>query len=659
MPSAFSDEFQALWPTLAADSTLHAHSADATLRADAVRVADASRRSGAALSTRDLPQISLAPGAALPAAAARADDPAADIVLLDVLGEGGMGRVYLARQQSLGRHIAVKTVRAEAESAETRAALLHEARISGGLEHPNIVPVHALGLDPAGLPVLVMKRVEGCSWRDLLRDADHPAWARLPVRHADPLVTHIEVLVAVCNALQLAHARGVVHRDIKPENVMVGEFGEVYLLDWGIASSEASRARPEAQRVRLLGTPAYMAPEMVRGREDQLDARTDVYLLGATLHEVLTGTPPHGGERIHDVLLAAFSSEPATYPPAAPTELVALCRDAMHRDSARRPPTIVAFRERLAGYLRHRASVALSDSAAASLARLHAVPGVVECRADALRSPEAWGLMTECRFGCLQALREWPENVDARRTLQSVLESMIERELVERNPAAARTLVDELPEPRPELAARLGALVEEIEAQRRREERAREMAREMDLSVSTRSRAASFVVALVFSVLACGVLLYQYYLGGGVIPVAQLVQIDAALVVTAIGAFVIARRKLLANVVNRRVSWLTAVALGSILTSDTLSWIVGLDAPQALVHTMFTLAVGMAVCALMGLKNVGWLAAIELAGAVTAALFPRYSMLATSFTVLGALSVAAWLFSTGRMRWSTYEASES
>ena len=200
-----------------------------------------------------------------------------------LLGQGGMGVVHLATQLPLGRKVAVKRLQPAHTSLEDIESLLSESWLSGSLEHPNIIPIYDLGLDAAGLPVLVMKRIEGLSWGTLLRDPDAMS------RHApgrSPLEANLRILMQVCNALHYAHARGVVHRDVKPDNVMVGSFGEVYLVDWGIAA-------PPGPSRQLAGTPVYMAPEMLGGDHAVISAQTDVYLLGSVLCELLTGQPPH------------------------------------------------------------------------------------------------------------------------------------------------------------------------------------------------------------------------------------------------------------------------------------------------------------------------------------------------------------------------------
>ena len=145
----------------------------------------------------------------------------------------------------------MKTVRTADASAAR--ALIREARVMGSLEHPNLVPVHAVGIDSAGEPILVMKRIEGVSWRQLLAEAAHPAWTPLLAGHGDLLRAHVEILTQLCRALAFAHEHGVVHRDLKPENVMVGRHGEVYLFAF---PSARSRPRESSER-RAISLPRW------------------------------------------------------------------------------------------------------------------------------------------------------------------------------------------------------------------------------------------------------------------------------------------------------------------------------------------------------------------------------------------------------------------
>ena len=204
---------------------------------------------------------------------AAADDAVSDLSLLGRLGEGGMSVVELARQNALNREVAVKSPK-DAKSRKA-TALLHEAYVTGRLEHPHIVPIYMLGTDGAGKPHIVMKRIDGQSWQDILVAAD---------RHApDFLPRQLQTFLQVCTAVRFAHDRGIVHRDIKPENVMIGEFGEVYLMDWGLAVrlSADDPVLPAPKEVAgLSGTPALMAPEMTENDAANVDRRTDVFLLG-------------------------------------------------------------------------------------------------------------------------------------------------------------------------------------------------------------------------------------------------------------------------------------------------------------------------------------------------------------------------------------------
>ncbi len=172
------------------------------------------------------------------------------------LGEGGMGIVHLATQATMGRHVAVKTLRDGASDVEATLRILREAWVTGALEHPNVVPVYDVAVDARGAPVIVMKRIEGRHWGELLVSPDE---VRQRFAVEDPLDWHVRTLASVCNAVHFAHSRGILHRDIKPENVMIGAFGEVYVLDWGIAVSlhddPSGRLPLVSQAHGVAGTP--------------------------------------------------------------------------------------------------------------------------------------------------------------------------------------------------------------------------------------------------------------------------------------------------------------------------------------------------------------------------------------------------------------------
>jgi eukaryotic-like serine/threonine-protein kinase len=218
------------------------------------------------------------------------------------LARGAMGHVHPATDRNLLRKVALKRIdKAYASHAFYRDGFIAEAQITGQLEHPNIVPVHELAIDPNGIAYFTMKLVQGDSFDRWLR--------KRPPGVVERVAGGIEILLKVCDALAYAHHRGVVHRDLKPGNIMVGDFGQVYLMDWGLArlvqSEPASGANALMNAPGAVGTPDYMAPEQARGNPNDADERSDVFGMGALLFEVLSGQGPYGPRSdASDVLLA-------------------------------------------------------------------------------------------------------------------------------------------------------------------------------------------------------------------------------------------------------------------------------------------------------------------------------------------------------------------
>ncbi|MCC9599370.1 serine/threonine protein kinase [Stieleria sp. JC731] len=253
----------------------------------------------------------------------------------DELGRGGWGIVQRARDQVLEREVAIKRIIGESTNEDLREQFLHEARITGRLQHPGVVPVHELGQENSGEFFYVMKLLEGETLRAQIRHA-HQQWNaqakqnRLPI---DAVITPLlERFVDICNTVAYAHQQGILHRDLKPANVMIGEFGETIVLDWGLAKTideepedcgetlrhgfgmptesndNVSKRRSERNGV-VIGTPAYMSPEQAQGRTGQLDHRSDIFSLGVILYEILSGQHPHAGLKTDEVLQRACAAE--------------------------------------------------------------------------------------------------------------------------------------------------------------------------------------------------------------------------------------------------------------------------------------------------------------------------------------------------------------
>lgn len=406
------------------------------------------------------------------------------------IGEGGMGIVRLATQRSLGRQVAVKTLRPNTRTEDATLRLLREAWVTGSLEHPNIVPVYDLGIDADGSPIIILKRIEGVEWATLIADAD-VVQARFGA--SDLLEYNLRILIQLCNAVSLAHARKVLHRDLKPENVMIGRFGEVYLVDWGIAVSldpdPTGRLPLASDANEMAGTPAYMAPEML-GAMGRLSERTDVYLLGAILHEILTGAPPHRGANFREmavsILLSSFE-----YPESVPRELADIASKAMSREAAARFASADELRIRLESYLRHRGSLALSDEAARRLVEMRALASGAD---DEDARARLYQLAAEARFGFRQAILAYEHNEVARVGLRETIESMVTFELERGTPEGAAAALAELDAPAPELAARVRDALAKREADKKRVAELERIGAELDPSVGRRTR--MFVTAM-------------------------------------------------------------------------------------------------------------------------------------------------------------------
>ncbi|RAL20121.1 hypothetical protein DL240_18605 [Lujinxingia litoralis] len=576
----------------------------------------------------------------------------ADFSLKDVLGQGGMGVIHLADQRSLWREVAIKTIRPDNRNPDAPRGLLKEAWVTGMLEHPNIIPVHALGVDAQGAPMMVMKRVEGRPWSDTLTRPD-----LLPRRFSDyqePLDAHLDILTQVCDAIHFAHSHGVIHRDLKPENVMLGDFGEVYLVDWGIAVSlrdDGTERIPLARNVNeVAGTPSYLAPEMARGDGAAIDQRSDVYLLGAILHELVTGTPRHPGNSVMAALVHAYRSQPVDYGPDVPRELALICNQATAAEPAQRFASAEDFRLALTGYQRHRDSRRLADEAHCRLRTLRDhlndhLPRLDHTAAAPDDAPRAiYRLYAECRFGFEQALAIWNDNHTATRGLTEAIELMLDFELRQGDDKAAALLLDDFTGERAPYLARLTALRERLQREKHEFHQLKQLSRDVDLGLSSAARSKmSFVLGIILGVIPLiNSLMVRQGLATMTFPEYFLQYLG---VITGSGLIVfLMRRRLLSNAINTRIIISIFVILLGALIMRLMGFVLGLDVAGciALENGLFGFALLMMATSLDARL---WPAGLAfLAGGFAAALFPQWTLECDGISNAAALWIIAWIW---------------
>ncbi len=305
-------------------------------------------------------------------------------VRFDVLhshARGGLGEVYVAKDRELGRQVALKEIQPRfAADQECRARFLMEARVTGNLEHPGIIPIYSLGQHKDGRPYYAMRFVRGENLAEATarfhRAEDSPA----STDEANPSLVHRDYesvefrkllghFIDVCNALEYAHSQGILHRDLKPANIMLGAYGETLVVDWGLAKladkdggeeiATAVRANKEDQPLAThqgaaLGTPAYMPPEQASGNLAELGPASDIYALGATLYFLLVGKPPVGGTSLEEVLENVKQGRirpPRTIVASVPKQLQAICNKALSKRPADRYVSCRALADDIERYL--------------------------------------------------------------------------------------------------------------------------------------------------------------------------------------------------------------------------------------------------------------------------------------------------------------------
>ncbi len=548
-----------------------------------------------------------------------------------VLGRGGMGEVSRVRQMSLGRSVAVKTVLDPTDSRALRA-LCSEAWVGGFLAHPNMVPVHLLARAGSS-PALVMKCIEGQSWAELLRrgrlvacnsSGEHEPAAPVSAGtfRSDVMTEHLRIFGEVCQALRFAHERGVLHLDVKPENVMVGDFGEVLLLDWGLARATA-RGPSWLPKAHLLqhpcGTPAYMAPELAEGDGGSIDERTDVYLLGATLHFIVTGTPLHDGDSLVEVLRSAFASEAPTFPPQVPSELAAIVTRATARRSSDRFGSVGELLHAVESYERHRPVHQLVDGARAALGRLTGVVDAIE------RGGEAESLLAECELGLELARARWPEHPGLAELRDEVSAFRARRALVLRRPDEALAALRAASRAWPDLEARAESLRVELEAAAKRQRELERLGYEFDLTLGTPARRGLFAVLGTAWMLSSSILGWFDRSRTWPIGYTELILLNLSIGVCLAPFLWRHRATYFLNLANRRLyGSLIATAIG-IQAHFALGASLGLEVRTTIALTPLFYAYSFASVALAADRRFLWGAAVLVAVAACSLVLPEWA----------------------------------
>gem|GEM_PF-3525598 len=326
-----------------------------------------------------------------------------DYQIVKILGQGGMGTVWKAVQSSLNREVAIKQIsedtlrslkeqKSHARIEKYRQAFLAEAVITAELEHPNIIPVHDLGTDAAGDRLYSMKLLRGSSWDRVIDDKTEEE--------------NLDILRKVCEAMAFAHEKGIVHRDLKPANIMVGDHGEVLVVDWGTAFPLPHF--PKASIVSITsgraGTPTYMAPEQTEADPSLTGTHTDIYLLGAILFEIATGHAPHpsrtsAGQSMSSLEVMKLASENVIIDVEQTGELLEIARKAMQRSPRDRYASVGQFLDALKSYQKHTESIQLVRQANVDL--------------ETANASQDYSMFARSMYGFENAQKLWQANHDA------------------------------------------------------------------------------------------------------------------------------------------------------------------------------------------------------------------------------------------------------
>lgn len=314
---------------------------------------------------------------------------------LHVLGKGGMGLVYLATQNSVKRSVALKVIRQDKQTDTFIKQFFYEAEITAGLEHPNITPVYELGRTKEGVCFYSMKYIQGNPWEKKIRD--------------NSIDENLEIFDKLCDAIAFAHSKGILHMDIKPDNVQLGEFGEVYAVDWGVASD---LKRPES--IRCAGTWQWISPEVARGDKSRIGKGSDIYLLGGILFQIVTGhhprVPKNPSEKMGHAALAKAAQNNVIQPTDSKDPMVAVALRALESDPKDRYAKVDDLQTAIHAIQKERANIKSSQE----LTQKAIVLG-----SEAIEQGD-YDRFNRSLFSLKDAIELWDENPDATTELNKV-----------------------------------------------------------------------------------------------------------------------------------------------------------------------------------------------------------------------------------------------
>lgn len=418
----------------------------------------------------------------------------------EILGEGGMGQVFEATQSSLGRRIAVKKVHDHLKSPALIRRLLQEAWITGMLEHPNIVPIYDIVEGSESRPEIIMKKIDGKVWLDVLLDNSNLTNSANCLH----IEKNLDIFLQVCHAIEYAHCKNILHRDLKPENIMIGHYGEVYVLDWGIAvalDDAYPKWIPQAKFENgIAGTLGYLAPEMALGKGALLCVQSDIYLLGAMLYEIVTGTQlrpnPIDPNDLSEIIEAQFQPNPNL-----DSTLNIILSKALANSPDDRYQSVSDLREAVLKYRSSMEIIDLSRQTRVLFQKIH-----TDYLKDEIDRDAIFQNLAAARFGVQQIERLSDEKLKIKDELNTLVLDLVKGELDNERLGSAELLLSQFNIPSGELSEQILTLRIKKNQSASELERLRE-----DSNQNIGARTRLFVASVAFLLwVSCSIIKYFY-----------------------------------------------------------------------------------------------------------------------------------------------------